>query len=335
MRFILSFLLVLFLSSACFSAEILFVLTNDQIYKSSDGGNSWKGIYVDSADYVNYSDICFDRSTKTIYASVSFGIIKSVDGGKHWSKIYPSGESCNFNRVSVSLDGASVVYALSENAFYRSGNGGKNWKTMTLPSTQLFFLAPFYKSGRIYVAGGGSVYVSGDGGMNWKRVGRDVFEGEVICDVAVNPSNPLQLYVAASNGLFYSGDGGKSWKNRTISPKDWIQTQKIVWSGDNPKCLYAVDADVKENGNAYLRRSVDGGLNWSVIAAKDEILLMAVDPLKYSTVFFTYLSTLDASGIESSLSTIARSGDAGRTWKSMKAVMPGYSSAKILSVVPW
>lgn len=317
------------------SSEQLFTLSDDQIYYSLDSGKSWHGIYVDSSEPVHFRDICCCKVEKAIYSAVSFGIIKSSDNGNHWKKLYPAGYSENINRISASLDGAPVIYALSDSSFYRSGNGGKNWKSLSLPSSQIFFIAPFYDSGRIYAAGGDALYVSSDGGHSWKRAGQGVFEGEVIVDMAANPSNSRQLYLATSGGLFYTGDGGKSWKNRSVSHKDWIQTQKIIWAPDNPARLYAFDSDVKENGASILRRSGDGGKSWGVIASKDEIFLIACDPLRSSTLYFSSISSLAVSGVESSLSSMSRSSDCGRTWKSIEAVMPGYSSAKKLIVLPW
>lgn len=335
-------ILSLFILSLCFISlyseaysQQLFTLSDDQVYYSLDSGKSWHGIYVDSSEPVHFRDICCCRAEKAIYSAVSFGLIKSTDNGKHWKKIYPAGYSENVNRVACSLDGASVVYALTDSSFYRSGNGGKNWKSLALPSSQIFFIAPFYNSGRIYLAGGEAFYVSSDGGSTWKRAGKGVFDGEIIVDMAANPSNPKQVYLATSGGLFYTGDGGKSWKNKSISPKDWIQTQKIIWASDNQNRLYAFDSDVKENGSAILRRSNDGGKTWGVIAAKDEIYLIACDPLKSSTIFLSSVSNLSLSGIESSLSAMSVSFDSGKNWKSLDSVMPGYSAAKKLIILPW
>lgn len=331
------FFLVLITAFCCFydiaNAETLFSLSDDQIYISLDSGQSWKGVYIESSVPLRFNDLCFDSASKTVYAATSAGIAKSVDGGRIWNKLSFFNENVNY--IVPSLDGSHHIYAVTWESLYVSSDGGKSWKALGLPSKQIFFLAPFAKSKVIYAAGGGSLYVSSNSGYSWKILGKDIIGDGVIFDMAVNPANRLQLYLASSNGLLYTGDGGKSWKIKNIGSKDWIQTVKIIWCRENPNCLYALDSDVKEGGKCYVRKSLDKGNKWYTIASKDEIFLIAADPLKASTVYFTGISLLAVSGVESSLASVSKSFDGGRTWKVLESVMPGYSKAKLLLVAPW
>jgi len=328
-------LIILLAGKAGFASyDTLFSMTDDQIYISKDSGQSWHGIYVESATTVRYNHMCIDSVNQLIFAGTNTCLIKSTDGGRLWQKIYPSGISEPVNRVAVSLNEDKNLYVATLDGLYVSSDFGKSWKALTLPSRQAYFLIPFGKEKRIYVGGGQTIYISNDNGYNWKKISNSLPEDMSILDMAVNPKNSLQIFVATTEGLYYSGNGGKDWKQKSISPKDWIQTTRIAFSNTNPPVLYALDNDVKESGISYLRKSINVG-NWTVIASKENIPIFTIANDNPNVVYYTFTATMGLSGIESSLSSVVKSIDGGKTWKTLEAVMPGYSKTKLMLLRPW
>lgn len=336
MRIIFAILFILLSFEVSYANyETLFAMTDDQIYISKNSGNSWSGIYVESATTVRYNYMCFDSKNKIAYAGTNTCLIKSTDGGKYWSKILPSGDSEPVNRVAVSKDGANALYAATLDGLYMSTDNGRSWASLSLPTRQGYFLLPFSKEKRIYLGGGQTIYISNDNGKSWKNISSGLPEDMAILDIAVNPKNTLQLFVATTEGLYYSGNGGKHWKQRNISPKEWIQTNKITYSNTDNPVLYALDNDVKESGISYLRKSTNGGKNWLVIGSKENIPLFTIATENPMVVYYTFTSSMALSGIESSLSTVMKSTDGGKSWKSLESVMPGYTRTKLLLLRPW
>ncbi len=335
-KIITVFFILMGCSIGCVSAsDTIFSMVDDQVYISRDSGKSWSGIYVESATTVKYNYMCFDTANRLVYAATNTCLLKSSDGGKHWTKIFPSGTQEPVNRIAVSLDGTSSIYAVTLDGLYTSSNNGKNWKPLSLPSRQGYFIQPFRKENKIYLAGGQNAYLSRDNGITWNSISKNIPESISILDMAVNPQNSLQVYIASAEGLFYSGNGGKHWKKKNISSKDWIQTTKIIYSNTNPAILYALDNDVKESGISYLRKSSDGGNTWRLIASKENIQLFTINYNNPSMIYYSYTSSMAVSGIESALSSIVKSVDGGSKWTSIEAVMPGYSRARLMLLRPW
>lgn len=324
--------LILFLNPVY--AEKLFSVTDDAIYVTNDLGQSWKSIYIEAIGFAHYTDMCFLKPSRTMYLSTTNGILKSFDGGTKWSKIH-FGSDTVFRTIKSSLDGADVIYALSDTGLYLSTNGGNNWKSLALPSTQIFFVAPFYNSGVIYIAGNEGIYVSRNGGKDWKRIGvKKILSSNISC-ISVNPSNTSQMYVATSKGLFYTPDGGATWKDRTISRNVNIVTQKVIWASDNTSLLYVLDGDVKEEGRYYLRVSSDGGKRWTLIGEQDEITLFAINPSNSSFVcFFGNEPVMYGTEEGTKASFVHFSSNRGKDWKKVRNIVTFYG-IKHLYVRPW
>ncbi len=313
-------------------AQKLFSLTDDAVYVSNNLGQGWSAIYVESIGTAHYTDMCFSRSSKTMYLSTTSGILKSSDGGTRWSKIH-FGKDKVFRTIKTSLDGADVVYALSDTGFYVSTNGGNNWKSLALPSTQIFFIAPFYNSGIIYMGGNDGLYISRNSGKDWKKIGVKKILSSNITDISANPSNPSQFYVLTSEGLFYTPDGGASWKDRTIDKNGSIVTQKMFWGVNN--VIYIIDSDTMEYGRCFLRISTNGGTRWTLLATQDEIPLFAINPFNPSFIcYFANEPVMYGTEESAKASFVYSSTNSGKDWKKIKNIVTFYGY-KHLYVTPW
>ncbi len=120
------------------------------LYKTSDGGATWKAILTISKD-TGISDIVFDpRNPDTIFASAyqrrrhvgqmigggpEGGIYKTTNAGRTWTRLTRGLPTGDMGRVGLAMDGRknpATVFALvdakrHESGFFRSDDGGSSW----------------------------------------------------------------------------------------------------------------------------------------------------------------------------------------------------------------
>ncbi|MDY2586407.1 VPS10 domain-containing protein [Winogradskyella aquimaris] len=229
--------------------------TGGGIWKTSDGGRTWKNIsdgYFGGsigAIAVSKSDpnvIYVGGGEKTVRGNVSsgYGIWKSVDAGKTW---VASGlpKSRHVPRIAIHPSDHSIVYA---------GVLGNIYK-------------PTEDRG---------VYKSTDGGKTWKKT---LFSNEHagVVDLIMDPTNPRILYASTWRvqrtpySLSSGGEGSALWKS-TDSGETWteISTNKgfpegvlgiigVTVSPLNNQRIWAI-VENKDQGGLY--RSDDGGDTW-------------------------------------------------------------------------
>ncbi|MFZ0963656.1 MAG: choice-of-anchor D domain-containing protein [Terriglobia bacterium] len=144
-----------------------------ELYRSTDGGNTWNGVIAPRAVGDGGSQVLFDPTNGSIAYACLDTVYESVDGGNTWAAASGTGSN-----VLPTLTGISLGIAPSN------------------PST-------------LYVAGqppsGANMYKSVDGGQNWTPL-----PGSPLGEVAVDPTDPNVVFVGFA-GLERSTDGGSTW----------------------------------------------------------------------------------------------------------------------------
>jgi photosystem II stability/assembly factor-like uncharacterized protein len=123
------------------------------IYKSTDGGLTWKRTLGDS-EWVGATDILIDpRNPNTLYAATwqrqrtvagymgggpGSGIYRSLDGGETWQKLSNGLPASHMGKIglAISPQQPDVIYAAIEldrrkGAVYRSSDRGASWNKMS------------------------------------------------------------------------------------------------------------------------------------------------------------------------------------------------------------
>ena len=260
------------------------------IYKSTDGGKSWKqtlfvaedaGI-IDLAVSKNNPKIMFAASWQKDRKAWHFdgdgeksGIYKSEDGGTSWKLVttkesgFPSNDGVG--RIGLALFNENVIYAVVDNQNKRPNSKVDKPKDANEALFQTEVI-------------GCELYKSEDGGKSWKRTHEkyidDMFYtyGYYFANISLDTNNQNRVYIGGVP-LLFSEDGGKTFT--AISKENVHADHHVTWvNPENPnhiingndggvnisydngahwiKCnneavgqLYAVNVDYQENYNVY------------------------------------------------------------------------------------
>ncbi|HEV3206030.1 MAG TPA: glycosyl hydrolase [Terriglobales bacterium] len=217
------------------------------VYKTSDGGTTWKKVLGGSNNSTGCGLIARSiQDPKTIFASLwdfrrqgwtfrsggpGSGIYKSTDGGDHWTELNDSNSKGlpekPWGRVALAVAPSKpqVVYANIESkksALYRSDDGGKTWNR--LDASLYVVWRPFYfgnlivdpKDENKIFKPDGPLLLSVNGGQSFSVVSGSA-HGD-FHDVWIDPSNPNVVYAGDDGGLWRSEDGGTRWKHQLNLP---------------------------------------------------------------------------------------------------------------------
>jgi photosystem II stability/assembly factor-like uncharacterized protein len=259
------------------------------LYKSTDAGDNWTRIGLDSTEHIakivinpKNSDIIYVAAPGPLWNdSEHRGLYKSEDGGKTWNKILYINEKAGCADVSVDPANPDVVYATTwefrrmpysfnsggkGSGLYKSLDGGKTWKELKngLPAKPFgrvaLALAPSQpkKMLAIVEAKETGLYISEDGGENWKHqsatmnvTARPFYFSTIVFD----PKDANRVYRPAFN-FSYSNDGGYSFAEASYEG-GWVHSDHhALWVNPN----YTNQMYLGTDGGVYF--SMDRGATW-------------------------------------------------------------------------
>lgn len=219
------------------------VAVGDGVYKSLDGGKTWKNAGLEKSEHIG-KIVVDPRDSNVVYVAAQGplwapggdrGLYKTTDGGKTWTKSLNVSENTGVSDVVLDPSSPDTLYAASyqrrrhvftlidggpEGAIYKSTDAGKTWNKLTggLPKGDMgrigLALAPH--NPRIVYATieasnkDGGFYVSKDGGSSWKKANGYVAQGQYYGEVFVDPNNDDRIY-SADVWIRVSDDAGKTW----------------------------------------------------------------------------------------------------------------------------
>ena len=253
------------------------------IYKTTDGGISWKNMGLKNSRQIGMiqidprnSNIVFVAAEGSVWApGGDRGLYKTIDGGETWKKVLEISENTGVNNVIYDPRNPDIMYATSEqrrrhvftkigggpeSAVYKSVDAGETWfKIMEgLPKVDLggmgIAISPVNPD-IIYLIVEAAENKSGffrsiNRGATWEKMSDHASSGQYFNEIYCDPKNADKVYSLETYSC-YTEDGGKTWKN--LSTKDRHVDDHALWIDPNDTNHFLIGGD----GGVY--ETFDGG----------------------------------------------------------------------------
>lgn len=292
----------------------------DGIYKSEDGGASWKNLGLKESQHIS-KIIVHPENPDIVWVAAQGplwnkggerGVYKTTNGGSTWMKTLGDEEWTGATDLLIDPRNPDRLYAATwqrhrtvaafmgggpGSAIYRSEDGGETWIKLKggLPSSNIgkigLAISP-QKPDVVYAAieldrRKGGIYKSTDRGASWRKQS-NVVSGATgphyYQELYAGPHRFDQLYLM-DNRLQISEDGGKTFTKMKAKNKH-VDNHAIAFKADDPDYLL-----VGTDGGLY--ESFDHADNWRFISNLPitQFYKVAVDEAK--PFYFVYGGTQD------------------------------------------
>lgn len=218
------------------------------VYKSTDGGKSWKNIGLEKTRHIaevvihpQNSDIVYVAAQGTVHGpNNDRGVFKSTDGGNSWKKILYINDSTGIASLSMDMTNPRILYAAS-------------WEHRRFPWT--------VSSG----GPGSAIWKSTDEGNTWTKLTEGLPAAMGKIGITVSRANHNLVFAIietekTKSGLYRSNDAGKTWallsNNQNISARSWYY-MKVYADPKNENTVFVL--------NAPLMKSIDGGKTFASV----------------------------------------------------------------------
>lgn len=222
------------------------VAYGDGVYKSEDGGATWKNVGLKQSEHIG-KIIVDPRNSSVVYVAAigplwssggDRGVYKTTDGGETWEAVLTIDEHTGVTDLIMDPRDPDVLYAA---AFQRRRH--------------VF----------TYVGGGpgSDLYKTEDGGQTWTKANRglpSVDKGRI--GLAISPADPEVLYALVEaqdgkGGFFRSTNRGASWEKRSGHTTSGNYYVEIVPHPTDPDIIFSMDT--------WLQWSTDGGRSFNMV----------------------------------------------------------------------
>ncbi|MBX3277521.1 MAG: hypothetical protein KF868_05900 [Acidobacteria bacterium] len=248
---------------------VLAVAARDGVYRSLDGGATWRKITPENDPELTYfHSVAIDpRSADTIYVGTWHLPWKTIDGGATWkragSKETGMIDDSDIFAIHIDEQNPDTVLMSACSGIYRSVNASKTWtKIQGIPSTSrrthVIFQHPT-QSNLLFAGTTEGLWRSTDAGKpeSWSRVTPLRL---VINAVAVHPDRPDRVYLGTDDyGVLVSEDAGESYEP---SNAGFISRQVHTVLADRNERGRVYAGVIFDGANGGLFISEDGGVTW-------------------------------------------------------------------------
>jgi photosystem II stability/assembly factor-like uncharacterized protein len=240
----------------------------DGVYKSTDGGKTWKHMGLKETNTISKIVINPKNPDHVFVAAIGNfwttnpdrGVFMTTDGGKTWTKTLYIDDKHGASDLEIDPVNPNIVYAgmwrferkpwtftsgSEQGGLFRSIDGGITWKkvTMGLPKMigRIGLSVAASNPNVVYAIAEskeGALFRSDDKGETFRLIYRQqniVSRGFYYTTVKVDPTDENKVYAVATN-LYQSIDGGRTF-NR-IAPTTHIDYHALWIDPKNPKRMW-------------------------------------------------------------------------------------------------
>ena len=304
--------------------DILYVATNDYIYKSRDGGHTWENLSHNMSHSRVISMAVDPAYPATVYAGTKGdAVYKSYDGGQRWVSLRAGLDDVTISSVvnQFVFDPAdnNHLFVATTMGVFESKNGGEQWqKRMDGMKEVLMVVTLAMDPARpdiLYAGTSGGVYKSVNQAGRWEKINNGLVSPKELTSsralgvtvMGVDPFMPDTVYAATLSGIYKSTNGGQRWDRIAQSLPDQM-ISAMVLDRATAGTLYVASRE-----GVY--KSMDGGATWHAInkgLATLNIRSLAQSPTDPRML---YVGT-NGSGLY-------RSRDRGESWEAMASIGSG------------
>ena len=254
--------------------DIIYIATNDYIYKTRDGGKTWSNLSK-GMSHSRVIAIAIDPAyPATIYAGTKGdAVYKSYDGGQRWTS------------QRVGLDDATISSVVNQFVFdpadpqhlflattmgvFESKTAGERWIKRMEGMKEVLMVVTLgmdpTRTSVLYAGTSGGVYKSTNQGGHWAQANSGLVPTDMVktsralsvTSVQVDPSSPETVYAATLAGLFKTTNGAASWSRIGESLPDQMIVAMVL-DRAQAGVLYVAARD-------GIHRSKDGGQTWTAL----------------------------------------------------------------------
>ena len=257
------------------------VAYGDGIYRSDNGGTTWKNMGLKKSEHISEiivhpdnSDVVWVAAQGPLWTSGGErGLYKTTDGGTSWKRVLGNDKWTGVTDIMIDPRNPQILYAATWDrhrtvaalmgggpgtALYRSDDGGENWTKLTngLPKSNMgkigITISP-QNPDVVYAAieldrTQGAVYRSSNRGASWTKMSDTVSGGtgpHYYQELYASPHEFDRLYLMNVRVLT-SGDGGKTFVQLKEQDKH-SDNHAIVFKKDDPNyIMLGTDAGIYE-----------------------------------------------------------------------------------------
>lgn len=260
----------------------------DGIYRSNDGGKSWRNLGLKETRHISRilvhphnSDVIFAGALGHVFGpNEERGVFVSTNGGQSWEKTLYLDAEHGVADMDIDPVNPNIVYAAmwrferkpwnfvsgsDKSGVYKSTDAGRTWRRLTrgLPGLMGRIGVKVAPSNPNYVyviteSREGTLYRSEDKGESFRLVSKQteiVSRGFYYTDLRIDPRNENRIY-SISSPLFVSIDGGRT--HQAIAPRIHIDYHAMWIDPLDPERIW-----VGNDGGVAV--SYDRGESWENI----------------------------------------------------------------------
>jgi photosystem II stability/assembly factor-like uncharacterized protein len=273
--------------------ETIWLATASGLYRSRNGGRSWREVVVMKGDSFAVQALAVARGGSP--APVIFigteekGMLRSTDGGVTWQETNQGFSDLCINAIATSPRFAEdhMALAATSDGLFTSVDSGDNWKPVESgPESGLAVAIGATLGGSLALLAGqayGGIARSEDDGSTWETATGLIAES--LLGMAVSPNFGADHTIftwGIDEGVRRSADGGVTWE-QADSGLDPVETTSVMFSPSygQDKLLFATTSNGvyrTDNGGDLWETSVLYNLSVSMVAAapsfaKDGLML--------------------------------------------------------------
>ncbi|MBI5914028.1 MAG: glycosyl hydrolase [Bacteroidetes bacterium] len=308
-----------------------------EVYRSTDGGKSWKKTHEGYLDDIFYSYGYYFGQVRVSPQDADrlyiFGVpvLKSEDGGKTWKSIGGDNVHGDHHALWMNPNRPGHLVLGNDGGINISYDDGKNWVKCNTPAVGQFYSIAVDMAKNYNVYGGlqdNGVWVGPhtyEAGVDWQGSGHYPYKALIGGDgmqVTIDSRDNETVYTGSQFGNYYRVNKTTE-ETKRITPAHELGERPLRWNWQTPIHLSKHNEDILYIGSNKLHRSFNQGKDFEAISGDltkggqpGDVPFGTLTAIHESQLKFGLIYT----GSDDGLVYVTK--DAGNTWTNISANLP-------------